>query len=272
MPRVTVVMATYNWSSVLPYSIASVLEQTFTDFELLVTGDGCTDDSEQVVKSIGDPRIRWLNLPRFGHQSGPNNEGIRQARGEYIAYLGHDDLWLPQHLSELVAALDGGADIAHTVLAAVDPKGMLEPSSGPPTSMGHRRSMTDRIGGGWADYRRITVLPEEDWWRRIREAGLKSTFVQRCTGVKFPAAWRRNVYRERPFHEQAAWLARIRSEPDLGMTLLVEMAFRRDDPPMWVRVPRLLLRPWRWPAAVMRRLPLKGAPVRRFLRIKGVTG
>ena len=102
-PRVTVIMATYNWSAVLPYSIGSVLRQTFTDFELLVIGDGCTDDSEQVVTSIGDPRVHWINLPRnTRHQSGPNNEGLARARGEFIAYLGHDDLWLPHHLASHV--------------------------------------------------------------------------------------------------------------------------------------------------------------------------
>src|SRR5947207_7975428 len=83
MPRVTVIMATYNWSSVLPYSIGSALRQSFTDFELLVVGDGCTDDSEQVVTAIGDPRVRWINLSsNSGHQSAPNNEGLRQARGD----------------------------------------------------------------------------------------------------------------------------------------------------------------------------------------------
>src|SRR5688572_29309589 len=96
-PRITVIIATYNWSTVLPYSIGSVLGQSLTDFELLVIGDGCTDDSEQVVSGIGDPRVQWINIPRHGHQSGPNNEGIRRARSGYIAYLGHDDLWLPHH-------------------------------------------------------------------------------------------------------------------------------------------------------------------------------
>jgi len=104
-PRVSVIIATYNWSSVLPYSIGSVLRQTMQDFEILVVGDGCTDDSEAVVAAIGDPRIRWFNLPaNSGHQSAPNNEGLRQARGELIAYLGHDDLWLPHHLGAHVAA------------------------------------------------------------------------------------------------------------------------------------------------------------------------
>src|SRR3954469_5228985 len=107
VPRVTVIIATYNWSNVLPYSIGSVLRQTFTDFELLVVGDGCTDDSEQVVASIDDPRVRWINLSaNTRHQSGPNNEGLRQARGMLIAYLGHDDLWLPHHLEAHIKAIE----------------------------------------------------------------------------------------------------------------------------------------------------------------------
>jgi hypothetical protein len=60
-PRVTVIIPTYNWSSVLPYSIGSALRQSFTDFELLVIGDGCTDDSEQVNLGTCDALV--LNLP-----------------------------------------------------------------------------------------------------------------------------------------------------------------------------------------------------------------
>src|SRR6266516_614039 len=113
-PSVTVIIPTFNWSSVLPYSIGSVQRQTFTDFEVLVVGDGCTDDSEAVVGRIGDARVRWINLPtNTGHQSGPNNEGLRQARGQFIAYLGHDDLWLPHHLSCLISMLEQGADLAY---------------------------------------------------------------------------------------------------------------------------------------------------------------
>src|SRR3954454_13925046 len=124
-PRVTVIIATYNWSSVLPYSIGSVLRQTMQDFEILVAGDGCTDDSEQVVAAIRDPRIHWFNLPaNTRHQSAPNNEGLRQARGEIIAYLGHDDLWLPHHLQAHVAALDAtGADLASSICTLVAPDG-----------------------------------------------------------------------------------------------------------------------------------------------------
>ena len=185
-------MATYNWSTVLPYSIGSALGQTFTDFELLVIGDGCTDDSEQVVSKVDDPRVRWINIPRVGHQSGPNNEGIRQARGEYIAYLGHDDLWLPHHLSVLVAALDAGADLAHSMAAMIRTDGSIQPSTYPPSTVAHRRSMIERTGG-WRHFREIEAMPELELWNRAEAAGLKLQFVRRLTVIKPPAAWRRDV-------------------------------------------------------------------------------
>ena len=89
-PKVSIVIATYNMSSVLPYSVGSALGQSFADFELIVVGDGCTDDSAEVVRAIGDERLRWINLPaNSGHQSTPNNKGIEAARGELIAYDEH---------------------------------------------------------------------------------------------------------------------------------------------------------------------------------------
>jgi hypothetical protein len=231
-PRVTVIIATFNWSSVLRYSIASVLRQTMPDFELLVVGDGCTDDSEQVVASFADPRVRWINLPaNSGHQSAPNNEGLRQARGALIAYLGHDDLWLPHHLEVHVAAMDASsAGMTHSLLLWIDPHDaapwvvMPRPEDGawgPPSCTVHRRSVTEGLGG-WRNYRELDVTPEIDLWRRARDAGSKFHFVPRLTAIKFPASVRRGVYRDRPSHEQAAWSARMESEPELEVTLLVQ--------------------------------------------------
>lgn len=272
-PRVTVIIPTYNWSTVLPYSIGSVLAQTFTDFELLVIGDGCTDDSERVVAEIRDPRVRWINIRRTGHQSGPNNEGLRQARGERIAYLGHDDLWLPHHLAQGVAALDAGADFVQSILAGVGPDGRVEamPHSRwkPPTSVMHRKSSTDSIGG-WRDYREMNVAPEHELWDRAAAAGFQFALIPRLTGVKFPAGLRRDVYRERPFHEQAAWLERIRSEPELETELLGRFLVERSAPPDGrERFIRLLLDPRRWRSTMMSRLS-KGAAVDALRRYKGV--
>ncbi|HJW92020.1 MAG TPA: glycosyltransferase family A protein [Thermoanaerobaculia bacterium] len=215
--RVTVVIPTYNWSSVLPYSIGSVLHQTFLDFELLVVGDGCTDDSEQVVASIGDPRVRWINLPEnTRHQSGPNNEGLRQAQGEIIAYLGHDDLWLPHHLESHMRALDAnGADLAYSLCLLVAADGSFfvappRPRSGsfsPPSAMTHRRAVTESLG----DWRHFDGRepPDVELWRRAQNAGRTFAFAQRLTAIKFPAAWRRDVYQQRPSHQQAGWFGRV---------------------------------------------------------------
>jgi glycosyltransferase involved in cell wall biosynthesis len=213
-----------------------VLRQTFRDFELLVIGDGCTDDSEAVVRSIGDPRVRWINLPEnTRHQSGPNNEGLRQAQGEVIAYLGHDDLWLPHHLASHVEALDSTAgDLASSSCLIVPPDpapiwpSIPRPERGffaPPVCVTHRRRVTDDLGG-WVNYRDVDeardISPDIELWRRIQKAGRKMTFVPRLTGIKFPASMRRNVYRERPCAEQARWTARIEQEPELEPRVLIE--------------------------------------------------
>lgn len=232
-PRVTVIIATYNWSTVLPYSIATVLNQTMRDFELLVIGDCCTDDSERVVAGIQDPRIRWINLPaNIGHQAGPNNRGIKEAKGQFIAYLGHDDLWLRHHLQCITDALDvtGGA-VAHSLLVRIAPGQEIGTPvlpmpqygfGGPPSCMMHRRIVTDKIGG-WRDYRNLNVAPETDLFRRAQAAGFQVVFVPRLTAIKFPASQRKDVYRARPSHEQAAWLERISSDQDFESTHLVRL-------------------------------------------------
>jgi len=235
-PRVTVIIPTYNWSSVLPYSIGSVLGQTFTDFELLVVGDGCTDDSGQVVGAIGDPRLRWINLrSNSGHQSAPNNEGLRQARGELIAYLGHDDLWLPHHLQLLAARIDQGADLACGMIELIGPDDSMfdiAPSASlyvpgtwlPPSAFLHRRSATDRVGG-WQDYRQKNVYPEVDLCLRIHDAGFKIALLPRLTAIKFPASWRRDSYLRREAREQKAWSQRIARESDFELREMARLIY-----------------------------------------------
>jgi glycosyltransferase involved in cell wall biosynthesis len=237
-PAVTVIIATYNWSSVLPYSIASVLNQTFEDFELLVIGDGCSDDSETVVAGISDRRLRWVNLPaNSGHQSAPNNEGLRQAKGDVVAYLGHDDLWLPHHLACLIEAIRLGADIAYGVSALIGPGDVridIDPQRADyfpgmpiaPSGMLHRREVTRRIGG-WKDHRELQIDPEAHLLKRAHESGFRLSFVPRLVTVKFPASERRDAYRNRGNSEQAAWWARIKAEPDfesIEQTLLLYAA------------------------------------------------
>jgi glycosyltransferase involved in cell wall biosynthesis len=223
MPKVTVVIATYNWSEVLPYSIASILDQTFTDFELMVVGDCCTDESGEVVAAFADPRVSWLNLPvNSGHQSAPHNEAIRRSDSDLIAYLGHDDLWLPHHLQILVSALDGSAGLSHGSTLLVDPvarpqafpRGEWTYQKGdwlPPTCVLHSRALAETVGGWRPPWKTGLLESESELWSRLSsESGRQPLWVRGVSSVKLSASRRPDVYVERPHHEQELWLARIR--------------------------------------------------------------
>jgi len=225
-PRVSVIIPTYNYAGVLTYSIASVLDQTYSDFELIVVGDGCTDDSEHVATSTGDPRVRWVNLPmNTGHQSEPNNEGVRHAIGDVVAFLGHDDVWLPHHLEVLTQAFDAGAVAAHTTVLRVDPgvPCYMAPLTGwayerglfvTPTSLAIRRETVIEVGG-WRDAAETGVLlPEADLVARVCDVAGPPRWIPRLTCVKLAAGVRRNCYQTRPTHEQAYWLEQIRAADD----------------------------------------------------------
>mgnify|MGYP001828207486 FL=1 len=217
-------MATYNRSNVLPYSIGSVLAQTRSDLELLVIGDGCTDDSETIVSALGDERIRWIGLEEnSGHQSVPNNRGLAEAQGEYIAFLGHDDIWLPHHLAECVRVLEEGSDLAYglCLMFGVDSSGnYLAPAEVPyksggliaPSSVVHRKSVTDTVGN-WKHYSEVKCVPETELWERIFRAGSRMTFVPRLSVIKVPAAKRKDVYRHRSTQEQVDWQRRMHADP-----------------------------------------------------------
>jgi glycosyltransferase involved in cell wall biosynthesis len=110
MPKVTVVMPCYNVEKYLAASIETVLQQTFTDYELIIVDDGATDGSAAIYQSYDDPRIRIVKQKNRG-LPGARNTGIRHARGEYIAILDSDDLWDPTKLEKHVRHLDRNSHV-----------------------------------------------------------------------------------------------------------------------------------------------------------------
>jgi glycosyltransferase involved in cell wall biosynthesis len=234
VPAVSVVIATYNWSSVLRYSIASALRQTFDDLEVLVVGDGCTDDSEAVARSFGDRRVRWWNLEgNSGNQSRQNNFGVANARGRYVAYLGHDDLWHPSHLEELVALIERErADLAFSLAVLIDPgrRRITGLFAGPafgegdfvvPSSVLHHRALAREIGE-WKDFRQIPIGPDADFFERAFKAGKKFVCNPRLRVCKLTSAMRPNSYVKRENVEQAEYFERI-LDPDFERSELLEV-------------------------------------------------
>lgn len=106
-PLVSIIVPTYNRQKTLPDTIQSILQQTYTNWELIIVDDGSTDDTGKLVSqySLTDKRIKYLST---GNNHGPSwarNYGMRNCRGEYIAFLDSDDVWLEKHLYESMKAL-----------------------------------------------------------------------------------------------------------------------------------------------------------------------
>lgn len=104
-PKVSVICIVYNSMVYLPRTVASVLAQTFTDFELIIVNDGSSDNVVEWVSSLEDPRIKLITQVNKGIP-GARNTGIEHARGEYLAFLDGDDLWAPIKLKKQVQCLD----------------------------------------------------------------------------------------------------------------------------------------------------------------------
>jgi glycosyltransferase involved in cell wall biosynthesis len=109
MPRVSVVIPAYNAAGFIRRTIDSVLAQTYTDYELVVVDDGSTDDTAKVAQGYG-AQVRYIHQPNAG--DGPaRSAGIAAARGEWIAFLDHDDEWLSNKLKLQMGLLDRNPDL-----------------------------------------------------------------------------------------------------------------------------------------------------------------
>lgn len=125
MPRVSIIIPSYNSLKYLPETLQSVLEQDFSDFEVIVVNDGSTDGTEAWFNAnIEDPRLKLITQPNQG-PSAARNTGIAVAQGEYIAFLDSDDLWHPSKLSKQIEVLDSNPECAlvYSWLANIDPQG-----------------------------------------------------------------------------------------------------------------------------------------------------
>ncbi len=184
MPLVSVVIPVFNGEKTIRETIESVLNQTLTDFELVVINDGSQDGTLDIVERIPDSRIQVFSYPNVG-QSTSRNRGIEIAKGDYISFIDADDLWTPDKLEAQLQALQANpkAGVAYSWTDWIDESSQLLGKGSYNTEQGAvftklllndfvangsnvliRRQALTEVGGFDP-----SVTPAEDWdlWLRL---------------------------------------------------------------------------------------------------------
>lgn len=127
MPKVSVIIRTYNRADLIERALASVFNQTFQDFEIVVADDGSTDHTRQIVANLAakDPRIKFVSQTHFGTPGRTFNLGLNNSHGQYVAILDSDDEWLPTKLEKQIKLLENtgpktGLVTCHALLISPD--------------------------------------------------------------------------------------------------------------------------------------------------------
>jgi len=191
-PRLSVIVPVYEMGRYLPEAIASIEAQGVDDVEIIVVDDGSTDETPQVVATLGD-RVVAIRQDNAG-PAAARNRGLAVARGDLIAFLDADDLWPEGKLELQVGRLDGDPEL-DAVLGRIQfvaledgvvPEVEFEDPDAQTATHVHlgsgvyRRRAFDRIGGFDESLR---FSEDVDWFMRAREAGLKIAIVADVTLV-----------------------------------------------------------------------------------------
>lgn len=140
-PKVSVLISTYNRPRYLAEAVDSVIRQTRRDWELIIINDGGRDVAA-VVEAFNEPRIRYIHDPVNRGAARRFNQGLSLARGEYIAYLGDDDRFYPNHLAVLAAALDEHPEIGLVYSDLYGVSCLIDPQTGDRHVMDKRLSVS----------------------------------------------------------------------------------------------------------------------------------
>jgi glycosyltransferase involved in cell wall biosynthesis len=251
-PTVSIVCATYNRADQLALTIRSVRQQTFTDWELIVVGDLCTDHTADVVASFNDRRITFVNRSEnFGEQSAPNNDGVALARGQYVAFVNHDDIWFPEHLTRCVDAIQtSGADMVFTGYARIWPDHSVTIASGgsirrrrlfetpPVTTWIVRPELYERLEG-WRSAFDLRLTPSCDFVLRALAAGADIRELGDVTAALVSSSNRPGSYTDHAHDDDELAAAFLGDDPHAVLDSLptrVKPPLARVVRPIWDRL------------------------------------
>lgn len=122
---VSIIMPSWNTAGFIAESIQSVIDQTYQNWELIIVDDCSTDNTDEVVESFrSDPRIRYFKNARNSGAAISRNRAMREARGEWIAFLDSDDLWMPEKLEKQIRFMsDHRYVLSYTEYERIDEEG-----------------------------------------------------------------------------------------------------------------------------------------------------
>ena len=121
---VSVIMPSYNTAPYIKETIQSVLDQTYTNWELIIVDDCSTDNTEEVLATINDSRIRYFKNEKNSGAAVSRNKALREAKGQWIAFLDSDDLWMPEKLEKQINFMKkNGYSFSYTNYEEIDVDG-----------------------------------------------------------------------------------------------------------------------------------------------------
>lgn len=174
-PRVSIIIPTYNVGRYLRQAIASVVAQTYADYEIIVIDDGSTDDTAAIVQALTVP-IRYFYQVNGGI-SAARNAGLSHVEGEFVAFLDADDIWLPTKLHDQLVYLDSHPEIEMIFSLAQNTLDPLQEASAYPILRAHippncvfRRHIVARVG---LFDETIRLGEFADWYGRAIDMGVR---------------------------------------------------------------------------------------------------
>ncbi|HVE24715.1 MAG TPA: glycosyltransferase family 2 protein, partial [Sporichthya sp.] len=246
-PRATVVIPTHNHDLTLPITVASVLGQTVTELEVLIVGDGVTDDLRAMAAKLArsDERIRFFDLPKGEHHGEVHRDlAVRRARSNAIFYLCDDDLFLPRHLENLLPLLEDhdlvqcrNGHFTQTGELVLYPTDLADPDAvawhlqDPPsncvsiTGTAHRRDTYLALDEGWT----VTppgYHPDHYMWRKfLRRDGTRAATHPEMTAIQLPTSdGREELTQPERAAELERWAARLLDDPGGHTWLQAELS------------------------------------------------
>jgi len=195
-PLVSVIIPTYNRAPDLDRALKSLLAQTYRFWEAIVIDNHSTDDTDSLIASINDPRIKLFKVHNEGVIALSRNVGIKQSKGEYVAFLDSDDWWVPGKLEEVINRFIVGADVVYhdlslatkssqkilikrtntrTLKSPVFNDLIMHGNALATSSAVVRRSLLEKVGG-FSEERQLIAAEDYDAWLRI--ASVSESFVR----------------------------------------------------------------------------------------------